>query len=290
MKSHCLRLLPVYIFTLLLFSFKEKKEWTPLLDKNLSHWEMYLSFSPTNEYKGKEPLNEQGEKMLPVGYNKNEKKVFSVVEESGHPVLRISGEIYGCVFTKNDFENYHLRLKVKFGSKKWKPRLNEAMDSGILYNSQGPCGVDYWKSWMLSQEFQVIENSMGDYWSIGTSRISISSEKNGETNVFKKDATKSWFGAGASKGNFCKSATSIENPKGEWNTLELISFGDKSLHIVNGKVVMALSESSYLDGTISKPLTKGKIQLQSEAAEIFYKEIEIKNIERIPDEYISFFK
>jgi len=71
----------------------------------------------------------------------------------------------------------------------------------------------------------------------------------------------------------------------QWNDLELICFEDKSLHIVNGQVVMALSKSSYRDGDLSKPLVSGKIQLQSEAAEVFYKDIQIKNIDGIPAAY-----
>jgi hypothetical protein len=51
---------------------------------------------------------------------------------------------------------------------------------------------------------------------------------------------------------------------------------------------MALSGSVYKDGKDLKPLTKGKIQLQSEAAEVFYKEIQIKNIKELPSEYKQF--
>ena len=75
----------------------------------------------------------------------------------------------------------------------------------------------------------------------------------------------------------------------DWNTIELICFGDKSIHLVNGHVVMALSGSVYKEGNELKFLTKGRIQLQSEAAEVFYKEIQIKKIEALPSEYISLF-
>ena len=74
----------------------------------------------------------------------------------------------------------------------------------------------------------------------------------------------------------------MEKPTGEWNTLELITFGDKSLHIVNGEVVMALSNSRYTLDSKVIPLTKGKIQLQSEGAEIFFKNILMTPIKEIP--------
>jgi len=89
---------------------------------------------------------------------------------------------------------------------------------------------------------------------------------------------------------FCLRNQDYESPKGEWTTIELICFGDKSLHIVNGHVVMILQNSHYMDGDKSVPLTKGKIQLQSEGAEVFYKDIQIKNISAMPVEYAAYFK
>ncbi|GAL86695.1 hypothetical protein MYP_3925 [Sporocytophaga myxococcoides] len=280
------------IIILILFSGAKGTEskWITLLDTNLSKWEMYLSFPHKDGYKGLAPVNEKGELLKPIGYNKNVNDVFTVIEENGDPVLRISGEIYGCVYTKESFENYHLKLKVKWGTKKWVPRLNESKDSGILYHSQGECGVDYWRSWMLSQEFQIIEQSMGDYWCIANSNIVIKAlkEYDNQSYIYAQKGKLTSFGEGTIAGNFCKAGSNNELPGNNWNELELITYGDKSLHIVNGKVVMALSNSSYMDG-ILKPLTKGKIQLQSEAAEVFFKDIRIKPITKIPSEYVGYF-
>lgn len=280
------------LFSMASFIFpdnKDKDEWKPLLDKDLSQWEMYLSYRHKPDYAGEMPTDENGNEIVPIGYNKNVNNVFSVIQENGAPVLRISGEIYGCVFTKQDFKNYHLKLKVKWGEKKWVPRLHEARDSGILYHSQGECGVDYFRAWMLSQEFQVIEEGCGDYWCIANSQIDIKATKaDGETDYrFDKDGATVSFGTGDQ--GFCQRSKNYEKPNGEWNELELICFEGKSLHIVNGHVVMALSNSRYKVGEGSKPLTEGKIQLQSEAAEVFYKDIQIKNINALPQEYRSYF-
>ncbi len=43
-------------------------------------------------------------------------------------------------------------------------------------------------------------------------------------------------------------AGSDEDRPGEWNTLELVCFQDRCVHIANGKVVMALRNSRYQDG------------------------------------------
>jgi hypothetical protein len=286
------KILVTSLVLFLFYSCKEEPSWTPLLDKDLSQWNMYLSYRHKDSYEGEMPQDENGLAINPVGYGKNVNNVFSVVDSGGTPVLRISGEIYGCVFTKQEYQNYHLKLKVKWGSKKWVPRLEKLMDSGILYDSQGECGVDYWRSWMLGQEFQVMEGHMGDYWSIASSAIDIRAFlPEGEMNTVA--STKQKFlglGSGSSYPGFCLRSADYESPKGDWTELELICFGDKSLHIVNGNVVMVLRNSRYMKDGISVPLEKGRIQLQSEAAELYYKDILIRNIKSLPEEYASYFE
>src|SRR5690606_33205506 len=134
-------------------SFQPKEEWVPLLDKDLSQWEIYQGFPPEWITVPGLKKDDKGNYTEPIGLNKNINRVFTVTEENGKPVLRVSGEIYGCVGSKKEYENYHLKLQVKWGSKKWAPRLDLEKDSGILYHSIGEYGVDYWKAWALSQEF-----------------------------------------------------------------------------------------------------------------------------------------
>ncbi len=270
-------------------SFKPKDEWMSLLDNKLSKWEIYQSFRHKDGYKGEAPKDENGNLIKPVGYNKNEENEFSIIDENGEQVLKIGGPIYGCLFTKADFANYDLKLKVKWGDKKWVPRLKEAKDSGVLYHGQGECGVEYWRTWMLSQEFQVTEGGMGDYWSQASSREDVRARKDGGNYYFDNNGTLTAFGSGTGNGGFCHAGVDAEK-KGDWNDLELITYGDKAIRIVNGQVVMALSNSRYMVGNEAKPLVHGKIQLQCEAAEVFYKDIMIKPIGGIPAEYAGYFK
>jgi hypothetical protein len=265
--------------------------WIDLLDKSLSKWEIYQSYRFKDTYNGQQPKDENGNLIKPIGYNKNVANVFSVVEENGSPVLHITGEIYGCVFTKQDFENYHLTLKVRWGNKKWEPRLDKLKDSGLLYNSVGECGIDYWRSWMLSQEFQIMEGHMGDHWGIANSAIDV--------RAFLPEGTMNTvasvrqpflpIGPGTGRDAFCLRSADYESPDGEWTTIDLICFGDKSVRIVNGHVVMVMRNSRYVTDGKSTPLIKGKIQLQSEASEVYYKDIRIKSIDKLPDEYSKYF-
>lgn len=265
--------------------------WTPLLDKDMSKWRTYLSFRHRNGYAGKPPVDERGEPIAPVGYDKDPDRVFTVTEENGEPVLRVSGEVYGCVFTKDEFENYDLRLKVKWGEKKWEPRTELLRDSGVLYHSVGEAGVDYWRSWMLSQEFQIMEGHVGDYWPQANSGADVRAflpEGGMIPPVASERQPFLPFGAGSKYGGFVMRSEDRETPGG-WTEVELICFGDKALHVVNGKVVLVLKNSRYGAGADAKPLAKGRIQLQSEAAEVFYKDVRVRKIDALPKEYAAYF-
>jgi hypothetical protein len=106
--------------------------------------------------------NSDGRNSKALGLNNDPKNVFSCKEMDGETVLHISGEIYGALTSKNEYENYHLRLQYKGGEKKWEPRLERERDSGILYYCVGPHGA-FWNVWMQAQEFQVQEGDCGDY-------------------------------------------------------------------------------------------------------------------------------
>ncbi|HYP17716.1 MAG TPA: DUF1080 domain-containing protein [Opitutus sp.] len=266
--------------------------WTNLLDRDLSQWDTYLSFRHKTDYNGREPVDAGGKRIEPVGYGRNEANVFSVVEKDGRLALRVSGEIYGCLFTKQDFANYRLKLKVKWGELKWDPRQDKLKDSGILYHSVGPAGVDYWRAWMLSQEFQIMEGHMGDYWAIANSAIDIRAflpegMMNSVASVRQPFLP---FGAQPSVSAFCLRSEDHESAPGEWTELELVCFEDKSVHVVNGRVVMVLRNSRAVTDGRATPLTKGRIQLQSEAAEVFFTDIRIQPIEALPADYAELFR
>ncbi len=294
MINRLMRTFLLLLFTSMIFFSCENQEddWTSLLDNNLSQWDNYLSFKYPENYQGELPKDDSGNPRPPVGLNQDQYAVFTVIEDNNQPVLRISGEIYGCVVTKEEYANYHLRLKVKWGDKKWHPRKNILKDSGILYHSIGPHGAEGWRSWMLSQEFQIMQGHFGDFWSQANSAIDIRAfiPEYIMNPVADKSQAFLAMGKGEAVPGYCMRSANYENPDGEWNSVELICFENKSIHIVNGQVVMILRNSRYVKDGESIPMNKGKIQLQSEAAEVFYKDIEIRNLESLPAEFVKYYE
>ncbi len=275
--------------------FSSAQPWQPLLDAELSQWRTYLGFPNAQTSVSGLQREDSGEYSEPVGYDRDEWNVFSVSTDTGEPVLRISGEIYGGIFTREDFANYHLRLQFKWGEKKWPPREQLPLDTGILYHGTGEHGVDYWRSWPLSQEFQIVEQGVegltGDWWKIAHSQIDIRCAQTEADGPYQYDLSAPVKTFGGNEGPItCGASHNNEKPSGQWNTLELITYGDKSLHIVNGEVVMALSQSAFPEGDEIKPLTQGQIVLQSEAGEVYFRRIEWQPVSAVAQQYHAYFK
>jgi hypothetical protein len=260
-------------------------DWRPLLDAQLSQFDVYLSYRGDqilSVLEGRAPPS-----LRPVGLNPPRQDVFTVSVRDGRPVLRVSGEIYGCISTREEFSNYHLRARYKWGTKVWQPRLTEPRDSGILYHSRGPFGVDYWKSWAQAQEMNVMEKNTGEYWTIANVAIDIRARRKPGEAVPRWDPTAPWIQFKSPNNHAL--AGSDEEKAGEWNQIELICVQDRCVHVVNGTVVMALKNARTVDGDRSTPMTGGKLQIQSEAAEVFFQDLEIRPVNAMPASYARYF-
>jgi hypothetical protein len=250
-----------------------EKQWQVLFDgSNLDTWDTYL---------GAPRMTGDTTKLPPIGLNKDT-SVFTIVTLDNEKVLRVSGEIWGGLSTKQEFENYHLQLQFKWGQLRWYPKENDRRDSGLLYHGVGEHGVGD-GFWLRSQEFQIQEEDCGDYWGVAGAGFDIKSTLN-EDSVFQYDAQGilRTFNQDSEVGRHCKKFPDVEKTTGEWNTIDLYCYKGTSIHVMNGKVVMVLENSIQIDNDKRRDLTKGKIQLQSESAEIFYRNIQIRHIDRIP--------
>ncbi|HXB43894.1 MAG TPA: DUF1080 domain-containing protein [Puia sp.] len=259
---------------------KNEDDWIPLFNgKDLSGWDTYIG--PLFDSLGNKSSD------IPVGLNKDPEHVFSVVEQNGEKLIRISGKSFGALSTQKEFENYHLRLMFKWGLLKWVPKKNKKRDSGLLYHSVGPRGADF-GFWMRSQEFQIEEGNCGDYWGVAGGIEDIKAIKKSDSEYVYSPAGQWYsFSATSKTGRRCIKGPDAEKPSGEWNTLDLFVHGDTSVHMINGKLMMVLYHSRQLENAKELPLTKGMLQIQSEGAEIFYKEIMIKPLDAIPQGFLN---
>jgi hypothetical protein len=136
---------------------------------------------------------------------------------------------------------------------------------------------------MRSQEFQIQEGDCGDYWGVAGAIADIPArEKNMNKYLYDPAGPLLTFRDKSPIGRHCTKNPDAEKPSGERNTIDLYCMGDTSVHVVNGVVNMILYNLRQVAGERTSPLTNGKIQIQSEGAEIFYRNISIEGIERIP--------
>jgi hypothetical protein len=252
-----------------------KDKWIPLFNgKDLTGWNTYIG--PDMNDSGKFISGE------PIGLNKDPRKVFTVVNVNGENLIRISGENWGAISTVQEYENYHLQLQFRWGVLKWGQKKNKNRDSGLLYHSVGKYGADY-GAWMRSQELQIEETNTGDYWGVAGGMADIPVSKKSETEYdYDPQGTFITFREGGEHGRRCFKSLDAEKPTGEWNTIDLYCSVDTSVFVINGKVVMILYRQKQLENGQALPLTKGKIQIQSEGAEVFYRGIKIQTIKELP--------
>jgi hypothetical protein len=255
--------------------------WQTLFNgKDLSGWDTYLG--PTYD-----TIKNKFDSLLVPGLNNDSNKVFSVVNEDGAPAIRISGSHNGGISTQQEFENYHLTLEFKWGKQKSHPRKDKKRDSGLLYHAVGAHGADF-GFWMRSQELQIQEGDCGDYWGVAGGIMDIPAKgSEPEKYVYDPSSPLLAFSATSEHGRRCIKNPDAEKPTGEWNTIEVYCFGDTAVHITNGVVNMILYHSRQAEGGKEIPLTRGKIQIQSEGAEVFYRNIQVEIIAKIPAEILK---
>ncbi len=174
--------------------------------------------------------------------NKDSRGIFKV--ENGE--IHVSGEKFAFISTEKDWENYRFHVEFKWGQKKYPPRENAKRDAGILYHCVGPDKV-----WNKSLEYQIQEGDCGDMWLTGGEGGPPSLTVLGKT--YTGGRVVKW--------------TDHEKPNGEWNTAEVVARGNKIWHWTNGKCNLVGNSAS---------LTRGRINLQSEGAELYYRNVWIE--------------
>ncbi len=247
--------------------------------KDLTGWYTYLAI-PDSSVQTDLLRDSTGNYFEPLGLNSDLLNVFTVTETDGEAAIRISGEVFGILVTEKDYENYHLSMEFKWGESKYAPRADKKRDSGILYHSVGKEGA--WGGvWMKSKEFQVQETDLGDFIVVDTGVSVIPCVFDSLQNLYSYDENGNPL-AFTVKYSYCHKSADYEKPHGEWNKVEIYTLGDSSVHLVNGNVVMRTYRNNVSENGKLVPHTRGKIQLQSEGAEVFYRKIMLESISELP--------
>lgn len=181
--------------------------------------------------------------LAKAGKNNDSLKVFDI----GKNIIHVSGQDFGYIATVKKYHNFHLTLWFKWGEKKYPPREKEKRDAGILYRADLYSGD---KIWPRSIEFQIQEGDCGDFWMTDSTTI-----------VYKGKVTQPQ--------NWHREAklTDAEKPHGNWNKAEVIVDKGKITHLLNGTIVNEGSNPS---------IGEGQIMIQSEGAELYYKDVSIQ--------------
>jgi hypothetical protein len=274
-------------------AIRAESGWTSLWNgKDLDGWTTWMRQPEPGSNVPGLTRDADGKYTEPIGSGRDPLKVFTVDSDiDGRSAIRISGEVFGELRTKRTFKDYHLKLQFKWGEKKWPPRdkPDTRRDSGLLYHVHAAPGADG-RTWARSIELQIQEHDVGDLYAVG-SAIAVRAKARPDTKptLYDYDPAGEWTFFSQSQGasGRCIKQPDNEKPTGEWNTVELIAFHDDSIHIVNGKVVMRLHGPVRIDADLPTPVTSGPIILQSEGAEVFYRDIQIRPITAIPAEFAA---
>jgi hypothetical protein len=218
-------------------------------------------------------------------------RVFSVVDQvDGTPAIRVSGQHWGGLYTKQKFANYRLMAEFRWGLVTWGGRTTAAKDSGILLHCSGRDGNFLSKTfdgpWMRSYEFQIIEGGVGDLLVLGGyepdgtvqkyfATASVVNDRDGEPCWDAKGTPKgfeagrvNWWGRDpdwADKLGY-RGRQDAESPGAEWTHIEVVCAGDTLDYFVNGQRVNQATQLSH---------QSGQLIFQSEGAEIFFRRIEL---------------
>lgn len=206
------------------------------------------------------------------------RKVFSV--RNGN--LVISGEVAGYLGTREQYENYHLVVEYKWGSKTYGSKT--VRNSGILMHAVGPDGNP--SPWASSIECQVAQGCVGDFIVIRGKNpdgsvvpVTITSDTvlgpDGNTRWKKGGKPVSYSGKqfwwSLHDPDFkelidTRGKQDVESPLADWTKVECICKGDRITAIVNGVTV----NECY--GVFP---TSGRILLESEGFEILFRKFEL---------------
>lgn len=257
--------IPALVLSVAFFGFPgpalaQNTGWRSLWNgKNLDGWYLFLQ---------KHGRNLDPDKILTI-----EGDVIHAYKEAAHG----SEVVMGYLGTDASFSNYHLRMRYRWGKKQFKPRFTLKPDGGIYYHHVGEDAV-----WPDALQFQVELNSLGDLVTTGAIRADTSIDPKN-----RRDDWQQYLATPAGGIPFLTAGRGVTYTRRRenfeidgWNTVEIVCKDDGAVHIVNGQVVNRASNiRRQNDKGEWQPLDGGRILLEFEATEIYYRDIELRTLQ-----------
>ncbi|HET9864318.1 MAG TPA: DUF1080 domain-containing protein [Steroidobacteraceae bacterium] len=173
--------------------------------------------------------------------------------------------------TNAEYRDYVLSLEYRWGEKKFAPRNQQVRDAGLIYHVHRERPGD----WPAGAEAQIQEGDTGDSWAISSQLASFVDPKTGRYSLPEDGGVPRTVGH---DGKFERTRHGRVNEYPGWNTLQVIVRGDRATHIVNGVTNMRVYDIRGWDAASNSwvKVDHGRIALQAESAEIFYRNIRMR--------------
>jgi hypothetical protein len=178
--------------------------------------------------------------------------------------------------TNAEYQDYVISLEYRWGEKKFAPRLNLVRDAGLLYHVHRERPAD----WPAAAEAQIQEGDVGDSGAVSSQLASCVDPRTGRYALPENGGVPVVVGH---DGKFERTRHNKVNEYPGWNTLQVIVRGDRATHVVNGVTNLRVHDIKGWNGNEWLPVTKGRIALQAESAEIFYRNIRIRPLTEADD-------
>lgn len=238
-------------------------QWTPLFNgRDLTGWYTFLQKHGKNSDPDRVITIEDGAIHL-----------YKDAPDGSHVVM-------GYIGTEKEYENYHIRFQYRWGTKKFQPRYALKRDAGFYYHILGPDAV-----WPRSLQYQIQQTDVGDL--LGLYGVQMDSWIDPKTRDDKESTYLPPESGGVPRVLGGQGIGYQKRLPGEveidgWNTAEVIARGDSTTQILNGKVVNQGRRIRLVDPkepAKSAPVTRGRIALEIEAAEIYFRNVEIRTLD-----------
>ena len=239
---------------------KDEGGWTPLFNgRDLTGWYTFLQ---------KHGKNSDPDRIVTI--EDGAIRLYKHADDKSMVVM-------GYIATEKEYGDYHLRFQYRWGTKKFQPRYALKRDAGLYYHIIGEDAV-----WPKALQFQIQQTDVGDLLALYGFQLDTWIDPKTKRHM-------QWTYLGPDEGGeprvlggqgigYLKRLPGEFEVEG-WNTAEIIVKGDTTTHILNGHVVNRGRNVRFVDQGDPKkvtPITRGRIALEIEAAEMDFRNVEIK--------------